>query len=89
MFWANVCLAQLRVNNIGNVKIGQYSPFPATGKLLVTDAGRSTEIQCFSASTDTSRIWTINSVYAYGFGIDNNKMGSIYSNIWSPEKLMN
>lgn len=89
VFWANVCLAQLRVNNIGNVKIGQYSPFPATGKLLVTDAGRSTEIQCFSASADTSRIWTINSVYAYGFGIDNNKMGSIYANIWSPEKLMN
>jgi hypothetical protein len=80
--------AQLKVKTNGNVKIGSQSPWPSGGKLEITGINETLEARIFPASANTARLWTINSRYAFAFGIDNNGYGHIYKNIHSPYAIM-
>ena len=80
--------AQLKVKTNGNVKIGSQSTWPSGGKLEITGINETLEARIFSASANTARLWTINSRYAFAFGIDNNGYGHIYRNIHSPYAIM-
>lgn len=80
--------AQLRVRSDGTVKIGSQSPFPQGGILEITGINQTLEARIFPASANIARFWTINSVYAFGFGIDQNGLGQIYRNIHSPSTIM-
>jgi hypothetical protein len=73
--------AQLKVKTNGNVKIGSQSPWPSGGKLEITGINETLEARIFPASANIARLWTINSIYAFGFGIDQNGYGHIYKNI--------
>ena len=39
-------------------------------------------------SANIARLWTINSIYAFGFGVDQNGYGQIYRNLNSPSAIM-
>ncbi|MFA5300743.1 MAG: tail fiber domain-containing protein [Lutibacter sp.] len=80
--------AQLKVKTNGNVKIGSQSPFPSGGKLEITGIDETLEARIFPASENIARLWTINSIYAFGFGIDQNGYGQIYRNVNSPSVIM-
>ncbi|MCC7331266.1 MAG: tail fiber domain-containing protein [Flavobacteriales bacterium] len=79
--------AQLKVNTNGSVKIGSATPYPSGGDLLVAKSGQ-TEMRIFSTTTDISRLWTINGLFAYGLGVDENGAGHIYKNINGPSPIM-
>ena len=80
--------AQLKVKTNGDVKIGSQSPLPSGGKLEITGVNETVEARIFPASANIARLWTINSVYGYGFGIDESGYGHIYRNIHSPYAIM-
>ncbi|MCK5170407.1 MAG: tail fiber domain-containing protein [Bacteroidales bacterium] len=76
--------AQLKVISNGDVGIGHDNP---SAKLEVWDDGTS-EIRLWAKNSNTARIWAINYIYAYGFGVDGNGMGHIYSNLNNPSSLV-
>ncbi len=80
--------AQLKVKTNGNVKIGAQSPWPSGGKLEITGINETLEARIFPASANIARLWTINSIYGFGFGIDQSGYGHIYRNINSPYAIM-
>ncbi|MDN5329287.1 MAG: hypothetical protein PWP35_1074 [Bacteroidales bacterium] len=80
--------AQLKVRADGTVKIGTASPFPQGGNLEITGANQTLEARIFSSSANIARFWTINSVFAFGFGIDQNGLGQIFRNLNSPSSIM-
>lgn len=80
--------AQLKVRTDGTVKIGTQSPFPQGGSLEITGINQTLEARIFSSSANIARFWTINSVYAFGFGIDQSGLGQIFRNINSPSSIM-
>lgn len=80
--------AQLKVKKLGDVKIGVQTTWPSGGKLEITGINKTLETRIFSTSANISRLWTINSKYAFAFGIDINGYGHIYRNINSPYSIM-
>ena len=89
----NLCLtlnaqAQFKVKTNGNVLIGSQTAWPSGGKLQITGINETLEARIFPISANISRLWTINSVYAFGFGIDQNGNGQIYRNLNSPSTIM-
>lgn len=80
--------AQLTVQSDGDVKIGSESPWPSGGKLEITGINQTLEARLFPASANIARFWTINSVFSFGFGIDQSGYGHIYRNINSPNAIM-
>ncbi len=80
--------AQLKVKTNGNVKIGSQSTWPSGGKLEITGINETLEARIFPASANIARLWTINSVYGFGFGIDQVGYGHIYKNIHFPHAIM-
>ncbi len=80
--------AQLKVKNNGNVKIGSQSPWSSGGKLEITGINQTLEARIFPSSANIARLWTLNSRYGFGFGIDQNGYGHIYRNIHSPSSIM-
>ncbi len=48
----------------------------------------TSEIRLWAKNSNTARIWAINYIYAYGFGVDGNGMGHIYSNLNNPLSLV-
>ncbi|MCX8143189.1 MAG: tail fiber domain-containing protein [Bacteroidia bacterium] len=85
---SNKSNAQLKVRTDGTVKIGTQSPLPQGGMLEITGINQTLEARIFSSSANISRFWTINSVFAFGFGIDQNGLGQIFRNINSPSSIM-
>jgi hypothetical protein len=79
-----VVSAQINVDTYGKVGIGTSTP---TSKLNVYNNG-VTEIKLQASSSNVSRFWALNSVFAIGFGIDGSGYGHIYSNLNSPTELM-
>ena len=80
--------AQLKVRTNGTVKIGTESTYPSGGSLEITGINQTLEARIFPASANIARFWTINSVYAFGFGIDQSGYGQIFRNINSPSSIM-
>lgn len=80
--------AQLKVKTNGNVKIGSQSTWPSGGKLEITGINETLEARIFPVSANIARLWTINSIYAFGFGVDQNGYGQIYRNLNSPSAIM-
>lgn len=80
--------AQLKVRTDGTVKIGSQSPFPQGGSLEITGINQTLEARIFPSSANIARFWTINSVYAFGFGIDQSGLGQIFRNINTPSSIM-
>lgn len=80
--------AQLTVESDGDVKIGTQSPSPSGGKLLITGINSTLDARVFSASANISRLWVANSVFAFGFGVDQNGVGQLFRNINSPTSIM-
>jgi len=80
--------AQLKVRTNGTVKIGTESPYPSGGSLEITGINQTLEARIFPTSANIARFWTINSVYAFGFGIDQSGYGQIFRNINSPSSIM-
>lgn len=79
---------QLKVRTNGTVKIGTESPVPSGGSLEITGINQTLEARIFSSSANISRFWTINSVFAFGFGVDQNGYGQIFKNINTPTAIM-
>ncbi len=80
--------AQLKVKSNGSVRIGAYTPSPSGGKLEITGQNETLDARIFVATNNIARLWTINHLYAYGFGIDPNGIGHIYKNINFPSVIM-
>jgi len=80
--------AQLRVSSSGDVKIGDASPYPSGGKVQITGENSPLELRLFSATADNTRFWAINSVYGFGFGIDDSGVGHMFKNIHFPVSIM-
>jgi Chaperone of endosialidase/Secretion system C-terminal sorting domain len=80
--------AQLKVKTNGNVKIGSQPTWPSGGKLEITGKNETLEARLFPVSENIARLWTINSIYAFGFGIDERGYGQIYRNLHSPSAIM-
>lgn len=80
--------AQLKVKTDGNVKIGSATGFPSGGDLEIVETNQTTEARIFVTSANISRLWTMNSLFAYGLGIDENGYGHIYGNVSGPSSLM-
>lgn len=80
--------AQLSVKTNGDVKIGSQLTYPSGGKLEITGNNETLEARIFTTSEDNACLWTINSVYAFGFGIDQSGKGHIYRNINSKSAIM-
>jgi len=80
--------AQLKVEANGNVKIGLQSSFPTESKLEITGSNKTLEARIFPFSADIARLWTVNSIYAFAFGIDHNGYGHIYRNLNFPSTIM-
>ncbi len=78
------CFSQLKVNTDGTVKIGSATGWPQGGDLQIVQNNKTTEGRVFATSPNIARWWTINSIYAYGFGIDAVGVGQIYGNIYDP-----
>ena len=79
--------AQVKVNQLGNVKIGAET-FWDEGRLQIMDNNRTTEARIFATSPNISRLWTMNQIYSYGLGIDANGTGHIYHNVHNPNFIM-
>ncbi|MEO0310467.1 MAG: hypothetical protein RIQ89_124 [Bacteroidota bacterium] len=79
---------QLKVRTNGTVKIGNGTPWPSGGNLEITGANQTLEARIFPSTANIARLWTINSIYGFGFGIDGNGIGQIYKNIHSPSSIM-
>lgn len=85
--------AQLRLNSNGNVKIGNGSGYYLSGIVprfeVNTDGPAEAALYSANAtSPNIARLWTINSVFAYGFGIDSYGKGGIYRNLWNPTQMI-
>lgn len=80
--------AQLMLKSNGSVKIGSQSSWPSGGKLEITGMDETLELRIFSGTMNISRMWTLNSKYAFGFGIDENGYGHVYRNIHIPSSIM-
>lgn len=80
--------AQLRVKTDGEVIIGTESLLPEPGKLDITGNNETIDARIFATSDDFAIIWTMNSVYGYAFGIDNNGNGHIFKNFNTPNAIM-
>lgn len=80
--------AQLRVKTNGCVNIGSYSAYPSGGKLEITGKNETLETKLFSITPNIARLWTGNSYYAYGFGIDGSGNGHIFKNLNTPTEIM-
>lgn len=79
------CLAQLKVKSNGNVGVGTSTPF---SRLEVVDIYKTTEVRVYSASPNIARFWAANSLYSYGFGVDQYGIGQIYQNLNNPSSIM-
>ncbi|MBN2523493.1 MAG: tail fiber domain-containing protein [Bacteroidales bacterium] len=80
--------AQLKVKSDGSVKIGSASPSPSGGKLEITGINETLEARVFTGSANIARVWTVNSIYAYAFGIKSDGVGVIYKNLNSPSGII-
>lgn len=80
--------SQLIVKPSGNVKIGSQLTAPSGGKLEITGNNETLEARIFTTSEDMACLWTINSIYAFGFGIDQYGNGNIFRNINSKSAIM-
>lgn len=80
--------AQLKVKTDGNVKIGSESPWPSGGKLEITGKDETLEARVFVGSPNIARYWAANSIYAFGFGIDQSGIGRIYKGLGSSSSIM-
>ncbi len=87
-FLLNNSNAQLKVRKNGTVKIGSQSPFPQGGILEITGINETLEARIFSSSENITRLWTLNSIFSYGFGIDQSGLGQIFSNLNKPNSIM-
>ena len=81
---ATGAFAQINVNSSGDVGIGISSP---SSKLYVFDDGLA-EVRLRASSNNISRFWAINSLLAYGLGVDGSGYGHIYINVNGPTSLM-
>lgn len=79
--------AQIKVKTDGKVRIGSGTLNPGS-TLEVQEYNKTTEIRIFATSPNIARIWTANSIYAFGFGIDASGNGQIYQNMNSPIAIM-
>ena len=80
-------VAQIKVNQSGNVKIGAET-FWNEGRLQIMDNNKTTEARIFATSPNISRLWTMNQIYSFGLGVDANGIGHIYRNVNSPGYIM-
>lgn len=80
--------AQLKVKTDGTVKIGSATAYPDGGDLQIVQINKTTEARVFAASANISRIWALNSIYCYAFGVDEGGVGQIWSNINTNTKIM-
>ena len=76
--------AQIKIHNNGNIGIGTNNP---TSKLEVVNNGK-VEIRIGSGTPNISRIWTSNSLYAYGFGVDASGKGHLFKDINTVGSIM-
>jgi hypothetical protein len=72
--------AQIKVMNDGKVKIGGDAGNPGA-KLEVRENNVTTEARLFATSPNIARLWAMNQIYSYGFGIDASGIGSIFYNV--------
>jgi hypothetical protein len=84
IIFSNNCNAQLKVQTNGTVKIGSETGWPDGGDLQIVQKDTTTEVRVFVTSSNIARFMAINSKYAYGIGIDEEGIGQIYGDIWSP-----
>ena len=80
--------AQVKVRSNGNVQIGPTNLQGTGADLEIIESGKTTETRLYVQSANTARYWALNSLYAYGFGIDNSGVGHIWKNINGPSALM-
>ena len=71
-------------NTAGKVGIGTTAP---QAQLDIENAGQ-TEVHVYATTNANSRIWSINSSYAYALGTDANGSGGIYGNFNAPVEIM-
>jgi hypothetical protein len=74
----------LVVTGNGNIGIGTMSP---SAKLHV-ESNSKTEFKLSSSTNNISRLWTYNSLFSYGFGVDAVGIGHIFQNINNPSNVM-
>jgi hypothetical protein len=79
--------AQIKVVSNGMVRIGGGTSDP-TASLEVQEYNKTAEARIYAKSANIARIWTLNSVFSYGFGVDASGIGQIYRNINSESSLM-
>ena len=68
----------------GNVGINTNNP----NTLLHVASAGNTEAKISANNSSISRLWTTNTLYAYGFGVDNEGKGHIWSDVNNPKSLL-
>lgn len=79
--------AQGKVSTSGNVRIGSET-FWNEGRLQIMDKNKTTEARVFATSPNIARLWAMNSISSYGFGIDTQGIGRIFQNVNSCENIV-
>ena len=75
--------SQVKVNQSGNVRIGAENTW-TDSRLQVVDNNKTTEARIFVTTNNIARLWTMNQIYSFGFGIDEYGIGHIYRNVNTP-----
>lgn len=88
LFFSITVYAQLKVHSNGNVSIGPQFFLSNGSKLEVTGKKETLEARIFSSTANIARIWTINSINAFSFGLGEKGYGHIYSNLNAPNSIM-
>ena len=68
----------------GNVGINTNDP----NTLLHVASSGNTEARISANNSSISRLWTTNALFAYGFGVDADGKGHIWSNVNNPKSLL-
>ena len=80
--------AQIKLKSNGRVRIGGGSLVDPSASLEVQENQKTTELRIFATSPNIARIWAMNQIFAYGFGVDASGIGHIYGNVNSEFSIM-
>jgi hypothetical protein len=83
----NNCFSQLKVGSTGKVRIGSETLWN-DGSLQIIEHNKTTEARIFATSPNIARVWAMNQLLAYGFGIDASGIGRIWCDVNSPIQLI-
>ena len=81
------CFSQLKVSSSGKVRIGSETSWN-DGSLQIMEHNKTTELRIFATSPNIARLWTMNQIYSYRFGVDASGIGRFYRNVNSPGYVM-